>query len=227
MNKQEKTSHDNACPAGINPASGVTLESAQPETRTVNISDILTDLDTLVRVEISEETVDEYAAAMNRGDTLPHIEIFDAGGFLILADGFHRLEAFKKLGKKTITANVRDGYLEEATKFALKANSQHGLRLTNRDKRKAVGIALNSWPDYSDSAIAELCAVSHTFVATVRSEQATESVAGSVEVELNRLVAAIQAGLIKKALAAWDEFNEEAAEQAAGKTLNRRPKGRR
>jgi transposase-like protein len=54
--------------------------------------------------------------------------------------------------------------------YAVGANAAHGLRRTNADKRRAVTMLLDDdeWGQWSDSAIARQCGVSHTFVATVR-----------------------------------------------------------
>ncbi|RMD90366.1 MAG: streptomycin biosynthesis regulator, partial [Alphaproteobacteria bacterium] len=52
------------------------------------------------------------------------------------------------------------------------ANSSHGLRRTNADKRRAVETLLRDeeWSQWGDRKIARKCAVHHSFVAKIRRE---------------------------------------------------------
>jgi hypothetical protein len=50
----------------------------------------------------------------------------------------------------------------------LSANAENGLRRTNDDKRKAVEIACKEFPAWADRKVAEMCQVSHPFVAKIR-----------------------------------------------------------
>jgi len=68
-------------------------------------------------------------------------------------------------------AIVHAGGRREALKFALGSNAAHGLRRTNKDKRKAVEIALREYPKLSNRAIAELCKVSPGMVDEMRNTQ--------------------------------------------------------
>jgi hypothetical protein len=62
-----------------------------------------------------------------------------------------------------------------ALQHALAANQTHGLRRTNADKRRAVELALDRWPDKSDREIATLAGTSHPFVGRVRGESEVET----------------------------------------------------
>ena len=122
-----------------------------------------------VRARLCEETVKEYAEAMAAGAKFPPVIVFHDGTDYWLADGFHRLEAWKRNGVDSIKAEVKEGSRIDALKFAFCANNSHGLRMSNEDKRNAVKIAyenriameLGEVP--SARSVAEMCGVSHTF----------------------------------------------------------------
>lgn len=129
---------------------------------------------TQVRVKIDPAIVDEYAAAIEAGKVFPAIICFTKDGdSYILADGFHRLAAASKLGRKTIGVEVHKGGLHEALEYALSANADHGLRRSSADKAHAVQMALKD-PHYSELSLrklADLCAVSHETVRRMKEKQ--------------------------------------------------------
>lgn len=125
------------------------------------------------RVEINEDVVSEYAEVLREGGTFPPIVLYTtdpksdllAKSVYFLADGFHRLEAAKRLGRFEIEAEVREGDRTAALKAALKANAAHGLRRTNADKRHALELAWENrrelfGADPSSRELAAVCAVS-------------------------------------------------------------------
>jgi hypothetical protein len=63
---------------------------------------------------------------------------------------------------------IDERVVEDARWYALGANTVHGLRRTNEDKRRAVEGALAMRPGMSSAAIAEHCGVSHTMVNGMR-----------------------------------------------------------
>jgi len=142
----------------------------------IKLSRILTDSGTQVRATIDAVTVKDYAEAMriespDSTKKFPPIIVFDTGeDKLVLADGFHRVEAAKENDFTDIEAEVRKGTRAEALKCALGANTSHGLRLTNADKRRSVELALKEWPTLSDNELGRICAVHHSTVAAVRRE---------------------------------------------------------
>lgn len=129
------------------------------------------------RVECSENTLAEYAEAIRSGAEFPPIVVFYDGADYWLADGFHRLLAHKRAGKDQISATVNTGSQRDAILYSAGANHAHGLRRTNADKRKAVGMMLSDseWVTWSDNEIAKRCRVSHTFVSDVRRSLATDA----------------------------------------------------
>lgn len=139
------------------------------KTQHIAIADIVTEgLQT--RLRIDAETVRDYAEAEEkRGAVLPPVVVYFDGAKHWLADGFHRLASARQLGRKKIAAEVREGGRVDALRFALGANSAHGLRRSNADKANAVRVAyahrielgLGEVP--SARAVAEMCGVSHEF----------------------------------------------------------------
>ena len=134
----------------------------------ISIAEIVTTAGTQIRARIDVESVDQYAQAMCDGDVFPPVTVFHDGSEYILADGFHRVMAASRNGSETIQANVCKGTKSDALKFALSANSAHGLKRTNADKRRSVELALTEWPKISDVEIGRICAVGKTLVGEVR-----------------------------------------------------------
>lgn len=146
------------------------------KTETVKLSAIILDGGTQSRVKINHNTVQEYADALAAGDTLPPVKLLrDVDGKLYLWDGFHRTEASILAGLKKIEAEIEPGTQREAVLRSLGANTRHGLRRSNDDKRKAVMTMLTDpeWGQYSASWIAEIVGVSDQFVTNVTVEAAS------------------------------------------------------
>ena len=140
--------------------------------KALNLSAIIIDKGTQSRAAISEETVSDYAEAMQAGDTFPPITVFHDGVDYYLADGFHRLHAAKRLHKASIQADVRTGTLRDAILYSLGANRDHGLRRSNADKRKCVQTLLEDfeWGELSVNEMARICGVSPQLVTAVKLE---------------------------------------------------------
>lgn len=138
----------------------------------LKLSKINIDGGTQPREDINEEVVSEYATAMIDGDLFPPVIVFNDGAKYWLADGFHRYHASKKTGYLEIEAEVKQGTKRDAVLYSVSANSKHGLRRTNEDKRKAVVTLLNDeeWGGWSDREIARKCAVSTPTVSKYRKE---------------------------------------------------------
>jgi hypothetical protein len=136
--------------------------------KSLKISEIRTDAGTQIRVRLDEVTVAEYAEAYRSGVKFPPVIVFKTPDDYILADGFHRRAGAERAGFKDILTFIKDGTAEDALKYSLSANAHHGLKRTNADKRNAVVIALKKWPKKSDRELAEICAVDHHTVASVR-----------------------------------------------------------
>jgi hypothetical protein len=125
-----------------------------------------------MRVEVRPETVNEYATEMLDGAAFPPVVVFYDGSDFWLADGFHRVEAKRKIGHETIIAEIREGSSRDAILHGAGSNSSHGLRRTQADKRRAVERLLKDpeWARWSDRKIAEVAKVDHKTVGTIRRE---------------------------------------------------------
>lgn len=139
--------------------------------KNTKLTDIVIDAGTQIRVELDKSTIEEYKEAYVRGDKLPPLEVFVSGKRRILADGFHRYNAAMEAGLTELSCNLHEGSAVDAIKFALGANATHGLKRTNADKNNAVTIALRSFPEMTNRAIAELCAVASRFVDKLRKQE--------------------------------------------------------
>lgn len=123
------------------------MDGDQP--RLVRIhTDRLGRTETQIRAQADSMLIAEYAQAMLRGAEFPPVVVFDDGKFLHLGDGYHRADAAALACTKdpkrpnTILAEVRKGTLEDALRYAMRANHAHGKRLTEEDYGRAIKIAL-------------------------------------------------------------------------------------
>jgi hypothetical protein len=142
-----------------------------PDLKTVRLDDI-SDGGAQMRTEMSAETVADYAEEMVSGTKFPAIVVYYDGTEHWLADGYHRVEAARKIGRETTQAEIRDGSSRDATLHAIGANASHGLRRTQADKRRAVVAILadKEWARWSDRKIAQVAKVDHKTVGKIRRE---------------------------------------------------------
>jgi hypothetical protein len=136
----------------------------------IELSKIRIDGGTQPRAELNQATVDEYRDAYKAGAKFPPVTLYFDGSAYWLADGFHRFAGAKDAGLTTIHEDITPGTLREAILYSLSANSKHGLRRSNADKRRAVQTLLDDaeWGAWSDNELARRCAVSVSFVGDVR-----------------------------------------------------------
>lgn len=138
----------------------------------IAIGHIRDDGGTQSRARLDGDTIRDYAEAMLAGTEFPPVTLYYDGKDYWLADGFHRLDAARRAGVDSLGADVRQGTRRDAVLFSVGANSGHGLRRTNADKRRAVETLLSDeeWRNWSDHEIARKCAVGHDLVRKLRSE---------------------------------------------------------
>jgi ParB-like chromosome segregation protein Spo0J len=142
------------------------------KTFTAPIASIRRDGGTQIRAALDEATVAAYAEAIRAGVKLPPIVVFDDEKTLWLADGFHRIEAELRAGKKNIAIERKPGTQRDAILYAVGANATHGLPRSNADKRRGVEAVLadEEWSQWSDRVIAKAAHVGVELVARVREE---------------------------------------------------------
>ena len=148
--------------------------SNNKRTTRLPLNGIITDPTLQMREILNEEAISDYTAAMKEGVAFPAVVVFKAAnGRQWLADGFHRFKAARQAGLTEIEADVRLGERRDALLYAAGANSDHGLRRSQADKRKAVRAILDE-PELSanksNREIARLCNVSDFLVRSIRTE---------------------------------------------------------
>ena len=136
------------------------------------VDQIETTAGTQVRVNIDPKIVDEYAKSIKAGAIFPPLTVYSPRNSqrFLLSDGFHRILAFKKLNRKTVSVDICEGGKTDALMFALGANADHGLRRSNADKVNAVKLALKD-PEISQltqQEIADICRVDRKTVNRTR-----------------------------------------------------------
>lgn len=137
----------------------------------IAVDRIRTDGGTQPRAALDEQVVAEYFDAQSRGDDFPPISVVYDGEHYWPYDGFHRIEVCRRAGALLIGAQVTQGTVEDARWLSYAANTKHGLRRSNGDKRRAVEAALrhSRSEKLSDRAVAEHCGVDHKTVSAIRS----------------------------------------------------------
>jgi len=117
------------------------------------------------REHIVESKVDQYAEDMERGDVFAPVVLFRVDGELLLADGWHRYYAHKKLNKFRIDEDIRNGTYVDYL-FYIGESNNHGMPFTNADKRRILALWLEQFEIelLSDTEIAKRLRVSQRFV---------------------------------------------------------------
>lgn len=142
------------------------------EVKELPLDRVRTDGGTQMRAALNEGFVDELVASMRESaePELPPGVVFYDGTDYWLADGFHRVAAYRKEGLDLFDFHVKAGTRRDAVLHAAGANAAHGLRRTDADKRRAVETLLRDeeWSKWSNRAVAEACGVSKGFVGDVR-----------------------------------------------------------
>lgn len=139
----------------------------------IETSKIRMDGGTQSRAQINDQTVAEYAEAMqDESPVFPPIVVYYDGSDYWLADGFHRVYAWLRNGRREVPAEIRQGDRRAAVLHSCAANAIHGLRRTNDDKRRAVMTLLEDaeWGAWSNREIARRCGVSDVFVGKLRDD---------------------------------------------------------
>lgn len=145
-----------------------------PAVRGVPLAGIRLDGGTQCREAMDSEHIEHLVEVLEGGASLPAAIVYHDGASYWLADGFHRYHAAERREAAELWCEVRSGTRLDAVNYALGANTSHGLRRTNADKRKAVMIALKEFPNLSSRAIAEKCGVTNKTVDQYRPASAPE-----------------------------------------------------
>ena len=145
------------------------------ENRKVSVAEVVADPDLQARAAVSQEAVDEYAEAVRGGAEFPPLRVCVVAGQMLLVDGYHRHAAYLTTGLQWCRVEIMPGGTrKDAAWLALGANTDHGIRRTNADKRRAIRLALLHHPDKSHLAIAKHVRVSDKTVSSVWVEMEAE-----------------------------------------------------
>lgn len=125
---------------------------------------------TQARQGIVNETVDKYAGRMIEGDAFPPVVLFNDGSGYYIGDGHHRVLASMRNDFIDIEADVRPGTQQDALWYALGANRLNGQGMTKGDIRHAVAVALKTWPEKTQQAIADQVGCSQGRVAQIKKD---------------------------------------------------------
>ena len=136
----------------------------------LRVDDVTRDARIHVRGAIDEAVVEEYAERLADDVWFPPVVVFRDGSRYSLADGFHRLEAFRRAGREQIEALVHVGTPDDALWFGLAADRNHWSRLTRADRWHAIGLVLDTWPDLTRAQIARHLGCSWSYVSKVRAQ---------------------------------------------------------
>lgn len=160
---------------------------AIPDPQWIDLNDITFDEQYQMRENIppSNDYCEMLKACADDVWPFTPLVVASVSGKLFMIEGFTRSKAAKDAGKGKVFGSIVECTKAEAFKLALGANSDHGFRRTNADKRKAVRIAIGQWPGFTASKIAEICKVSHTYVYNVlEALKGTEVSAAEGEAEI-------------------------------------------
>lgn len=130
----------------------------------LRIADISVDLKVQLKQRgIDENTVRAYIDALTNDATFPPIVVFQDGNSLWLADGFHRVSAYRFCGRQEVEADVRIGSRDEAIVYAATANAATG-RPMSREQKKEAGERLIKMTGDSNMEIARKLAIADVTV---------------------------------------------------------------
>jgi len=139
----------------------------------LNINAITLDPRLQSRVKTDEEMVKEFAEKMQDGHAFPPLTVYLVDGAdYYLTNGWHRILAWKQIGRTSVDCVVHEGTWRDAKWASLSANNDHGLRPSPADKRKKIMDCLEDeeWSKMSDKMIADQCGCSRNLVLKVRNE---------------------------------------------------------
>lgn len=142
----------------------------------IDIDKIRIDGGTQSRKQVYEDVVIGYTEHLLDGGEMPDVVVFNDGKHIWLADGFHRVHAHRRAGRKTVGCDVRNGTKRDAFIFSRGANAEHGLPRTNEEKRLVVMSVLDDIElcELSDREIAKMCHVSNMTVGRIKKAKELE-----------------------------------------------------
>jgi hypothetical protein len=132
------------------------------------------DRSTQARVRLNPATVRQYVELLERKiEFKDDIEVYYEGFVYWVGDGFHRLAAYREVGRARVPALVREGAVREAMIHAAGANSEHGLPRKREDVQCAIDLLLDDdvVGRYSSRMIAKIVRCAPSTVEARRKER--------------------------------------------------------
>lgn len=138
-----------------------------------------------VRENLDKGWVLEYSRGYAKGDPFPPVLVYrlpkdedHPDGRLVLADGFHRVDAARSIGLKSIRAQIREGTITDALLAAIEGNTatfHRGRKFEEADRQNAVGLMIRNEETrvWSDVEISRRCAVGASTVTRIRLRMST------------------------------------------------------
>ena len=156
-----------------------------PTSKVLNVDQIRIDGETQNRESINSEVVEEYAEIWReagKGDSpFPPIDVFFDSTEYWCADGFHRLLGATQAKRASVPCKIHNGTSADAFVFGCRANTLHGLRRSNADKRHAALYVIRKCPSSTQKDIAEDANVSTRFIRQLLNELKYDSPDGVAE----------------------------------------------
>lgn len=138
---------------------------------TVPIDQIIADSRCQSRTGIGLALVQEYADAIREGAALPPLATIRANEGYYVYDGFHRLEAYRQVGKKDVAVESEPGDVWDAIERSCAVNATHGQRRTPADVKNAVkkiiDVMHHRGVRWNQSEIADKCSISQQRVSQI------------------------------------------------------------
>jgi hypothetical protein len=91
----------------------------------LKIADLFANVPIDPETHLDASRVERYSQML---DALPSVVVFDTPEGLLLADGYHRVAASRRLGLETVEAEVRTGSRHDALRYAARVGAaQRGI----------------------------------------------------------------------------------------------------
>ncbi len=140
----------------------------------VHLTEVIADSRCQSRTGIDPALVQEYADHLKEGAELPPLCTIDDDGSHYLYDGFHRIEAYQRVGATQVAVTADPGDIWDAIERSCRVNTTHGKRRAPADTKRAVEMILevmrHRGEKWSQVEIAERCALSQQRVSQLLSE---------------------------------------------------------
>jgi ParB-like chromosome segregation protein Spo0J len=128
------------------------------------IKDIIIDPTIQIRNRNNESTIRRYEDSF---DKLPPIVVFKTKEGFLLADGFHRIAAAERIGRKDVDVFVKTGSRNDALEFAVVANTKNGHELSPDERDEGIRRLKHLHGDWSHAKIADAMSISEESVRRV------------------------------------------------------------